>query len=63
MQKNVGYLLAIDAYSHHIWCTAIRNKSGPTIKKALETVFNSIEHPIQNVTANVSEVSSDQGTA
>ena len=60
MQKQIGYLLAIDAFSHHIWCATIRNKSGPTIRKALETVFDSIEHPINKVTAAISEVSSDQ---
>jgi len=53
-------LLAIDAFSQHIWCTTIRNKSGPTIKKALETVFDSIQHPVKTVTASISEVSSDQ---
>jgi hypothetical protein len=53
-------LLAIDAFSQKIWATPIRNKSGPTIKKALETVFDSITHPVQKVTAAISEVSSDQ---
>lgn len=58
----VSFVLAIDAYSDHIWCAPIRNKSGPTVRKALTEIFDTIMQPIESVNVNyaISEVSTDQ---
>jgi hypothetical protein len=58
----VSFVLAIDAYSDHIWCAPLRNKSGPTVRKALNEIFDTIMRPIENVNVNyaISEVSTDQ---
>lgn len=60
--KNmIGFCLAIDAMSQHIWAVPITNKSAPTIKKALTIIFDSIQKPIGEACSWISEVASDQG--
>jgi hypothetical protein len=57
----IGFLATIDVFSNHIWAQPLRNKSAPTVRKALTTIFDSILKPISEVSCAVSEVATDQG--
>ena len=55
----------VDAMSLHVWAEPIKNKSAPTIRRVLTSIFDSITHPIKDVTSisnAIQEVATDQGT-
>lgn len=57
-------LKAVDAMSLHVWAEPIKNKSAATIRRVLTSIFDSIQHPIKEVStfSNViQEVATDQG--
>jgi len=50
--------------SLHVWAEPIKNKSAPTIRKVLTNIFDSITHPIKEVSTfsnAIQEVATDQG--
>lgn len=54
----------MDAMSLHVWAQPIRNKSAPTIRRILTIIFDSITHPIKEVSSfssAIQEVATDQG--
>ena len=57
----VAFLIVIDVFSNHIWAQPLRNKSAPTVRKALTIIFDSIMKPISEVSCAISEVATDQG--
>lgn len=51
--------------SLHVWAEPIKNKSASTIRRVLTSIFDSITHPIKEVTSisnAIQEVATDQGT-
>jgi len=46
------FLCLVDVFSWHIWCVALRKKSGPVVGKALEKIFDEIKSPITKIQAD-----------
>jgi hypothetical protein len=46
------FLCLVDVFSWHVWATALRTKSGPTVGKALELIFDEIKSPIAKIQAD-----------
>jgi hypothetical protein len=46
------FLCLVDVFSWHIWCVALRKKSGPIVGRALEKLFDEIKGPITKIQAD-----------
>jgi hypothetical protein len=46
------FFCLVDVFSWHIWCVALKKKSGPVVGRALEATFDSIKSPITKIQAD-----------